>query len=218
MKIHTVNQANSVGPDIISQESKHVLDQSSLSLLAILAISVLVNLSIRIDYLLLGTGLGEVSATESLQLVMLSITAWSFYRISKQQQQLKHAALLISGFFAVLLIREMDYWLDMLRHGSWVYPALLITVLACTQAYQGGKETVNEMATLLQTPYMKLLIGAVVLLLVFSRLYGMGSFWKQVMDVHYVREVKNISEEAIELLSYCLIALSAVRTQRELKQ
>jgi len=54
--------------------------------------------------------------------------------------------------------------------------------------------------------------------LVFSRLYGMGSFWQHVMGEHYVRDVKNISEEGIELLCYSLIALSAVRTRRELKR
>ena len=57
-----------------------------------------------------------------------------------------------------------------------------------------------------------------ILLLVFSRLYGMGSFWQHVMGEHSVRDVKNISEEGIELLCYSLIALSAVRTRRELKR
>lgn len=59
---------------------------------------------------------------------------------------------------------------------------------------------------------MPMLITAVVLLLVFSRLYGMGSFWHSVMEEHYLREVKNLSEEAIELLCYSLISLSAVKT------
>ncbi|TOJ96770.1 hypothetical protein CGI28_26370, partial [Vibrio parahaemolyticus] len=70
--------------------------------------------------------------------------------------------------------------------GSWVFPALTVTALACAKAYQGGKDTVNEMARILQVPDMKLLIGAVVLLLVFSRLYGTGSFWQQVMDENYI--------------------------------
>ncbi len=116
------------------------------------------------------------------------------------------------------MIREMDYWFDMIHHGSWVFPALAVTALACAKAYQGGKGTVNQMAVILQSPYMKLLIGSVVLLVVFSRLYGMGSFWQHVMGEHYVRDVKNISEEGIELLCYSLIALSAVRTRRELKR
>lgn len=218
MKTETVKQAESAQTNVITEESKRIIYKSMLSALTIIALSILVNLSIRVDYVLLGSSLGETSVTETLQLIMLAVASWSFFRISKQESHVSHAAILIAGFFAVLMIREMDYWFDMIHHGSWVFPALALTALACAKAYQGGKGTVNEMATILQSPYMKLLIGSVILLLVFSRLYGMGSFWQHVMGEHYVRDVKNISEEGMELLCYSLIALSAVRTRRELKR
>ncbi|MHA2813708.1 hypothetical protein [Vibrio campbellii] len=224
MKTDTVKQAESAQSNLVAEnskvteESKRIIYKSMLSALTIVAISILVNLSIRVDYVLLGSTLGETSVTETLQLIMLTVASWSFFRVSRQESHVSHAAILISGFFAVLMIREMDYWFDMIHHGSWVFPALAVTALACAKAYQGGKGTVNEMATILQSPYMKLLIGSVILLLVFSRLYGMGSFWQHVMGEHYVRDVKNISEEGIELLCYSLIALSAVRTRRELKR
>ena len=224
MKTDTVKQAESAQSNLVAEnskvteESKRIIYKSMLSALTIVAISILVNLSIRVDYVLLGSTLGETSVTETLQLIMLAVASWSFFRVSRQESHLSHAAILISGFFAVLMIREMDYWFDMIHHGSWVFPALAITALACAKAYRGGKGTVNEMAIILQSPYMKLLIGSVILLLVFSRLYGMGSFWHHVMGEHYVRDVKNISEEGIELLCYSLIALSAVRTRRELKR
>ncbi|HDM8044425.1 TPA: hypothetical protein P0E04_002589 [Vibrio campbellii] len=224
MKTDTVKQAESAQSNLVAEnskvteESKRIIYKSMLSALTIVAISILVNLSIRVDYVLLGSTLGETSVSETLQLIMLAVASWSFFRVSRQESHVSHAAILISGFFAVLMIREMDYWFDMIHHGSWVFPALAITALACAKAYRGGKGTVNEMAIILQSPYMKLLIGSVILLLVFSRLYGMGSFWQHVMGEHYVRDVKNISEEGIELLCYSLIALSAVRTRRELKR
>ena len=224
MKTDTVKQAESAQSNLVAEnskvteESKRIIYKSMLSALTIVAISILVNLSIRVDYVLLGSTLGETSVTETLQLIMLAVASWSFFRVSRQESHVSHAAILISGFFAVLMIREMDYWFDMIHHGSWVFPALAITALACAKAYRGGKGTVNEMAIILQSPYMKLLIGSVILLLVFSRRYGMGSFWQHVMGEHYVRDVKNISEEGIELLCYSLIALSAVRTRRELKR
>ncbi|MBR9787560.1 MAG: hypothetical protein GYB40_06460 [Vibrionaceae bacterium] len=217
MKAQIVKKTEAAPTNVITDESKHTIYRACLSALMMVAISIVVNLSIRLDYVVLGSNLGELSVTETLQLVMLAITSWSFFSLSKRTPELKHAAVLISGFFVVLMIREMDYWMDMIHHGSWVYPALTITALACARAYQGGKGTVNEMARILQNPHMKLLIGSVVLLLVFSRLYGMGSFWRHVMDESYIRDVKNISEEGIELLCYSLIALSAFRTRRELK-
>ena len=60
---------------------------------------------------------------------------------------------------------------------------------------------------------MNFLIGSVVLLIVFSGLYGMGHFWYSVMGEHYIREVKNVSEESMELLCYSLIALAAAKTR-----
>ncbi len=217
MKVQTVKETESAQTNVITDESKRVIYRSCLSVLMIVAVSIVVNLSIRLDYIILGSNLGETSITETLQLLMLGIASWSFFSLSKQVSHLKHAAVLISGFFVVLMIREMDYWMDMIRHGSWIFPALTVTALACAKAYQGGKGTVNEMADILRSSNMKLLISAVILLLVFSRLYGMGSFWRHVMDEHYIRDVKNISEEGIELLCYNLIALSAFRTRRELK-
>lgn len=217
MKAQIVKETEAAQTNVITDESKHTIYRACLSALMMVAVSIVVNLSIRLDYVVLGSDLGELSITETLQLVMLAIASWSFFNLSKHMPELKHAAILISGFFAVLMIREMDYWMDMIHSGSWVFPALTVTALACAKAYQGGKGSVNEMARILRNPHMKLLIGSVMLLFVFSRLYGMGSFWRHVMDESYIRDVKNISEEGIELLCYSLIALSAFRTRRELK-
>jgi len=215
MKTEIAKKAESIPSYVVTENSKRIIYKSSLSALIIVAISILVNLSLRLDYVMLGSNLGELSITETLQLMMLAMTSWSFFSLSKQQAHLKHAAILIAGFFTVLIVRETDYWTDMIYHGSWVFLALAITAFACAKAYQGGKSTINEMAAILTISHMKLLIGAVMLLLVFSRLYGMGSFWQQVMNENYIRDVKNISEESMELLCYCLIALSAVRTKHE---
>ncbi|MCW1890551.1 hypothetical protein OK016_20470 [Vibrio chagasii] len=44
------------------------------------------------------------------------------------------------------------------------------------------------------SPHMNLLVTGVMLLLVFSRLFGMGS-WHNVMGDDYVRAVKNIGKK-----------------------
>ena len=154
--------------------------------------------------------------TETLQLIMLAITSFSFIQLSRHVPSVRHAAILIAGFFATLIIREMDYWFDKIHHGFWVYPALIIAGIACMKATKGGKNTINEMASILNAPHMILLNTSVMLLLVFSRLYGMGHFWEGVMGEQYVHAVKTISEEGIELLCYCLIAYSAWRVKSTL--
>ncbi|WP_436840209.1 hypothetical protein [Vibrio hepatarius] len=182
-----------------------------------MAIAILVNLAIRIDFSILKHGLGETSITESLQFLMLMVSTSTFYLLIREREDLSHAATLIFGFLAVLTIRETDAWFDLLFHGAWVLPAMVVTVATCTYAFRGGKRSINEIATILDVRHMNTLIGGVVLLIVFSRLYGMGSFWHTVMQEYYVREVKNVSEESMELLCYCLIALGAVKTRLALK-
>lgn len=54
-------------------------------------------------------------------------------------------------------------------------------------------------------PQMKLIILSIAFLLVFSRLFGMGSFWKLVMVDNYMYMVKSMIEEGTELLAYLFI-------------
>ena len=217
MKTTSINQIKNNPSSKIHLDSIKVIFQALITVFVIVAISILVNVSIHLDYVYLNSSVGEISITENLQLVMLAISSWCFLSIYLNNESVSHAAILISGFFSVMVIREMDFLFDMIHHGFWVFPALGVASLSCFKAYKGGKNTVNEMACILQIPHMKLLTVAVVLLLVYSRLYGMGSFWHSVMGAHYVRDVKNISEESMELLCYCLIAMSSVRVRHTLK-
>ncbi|MGF1878062.1 hypothetical protein L4D77_22480 [Photobacterium frigidiphilum] len=198
-------------------DSKIEIFKSIRLIMSIAFISIIDNLTFRIDYIYLHTGLGEISLTESLQLVALIITFINFIIIGKNNQHLKHATFLIAGFFTVLFIRELDFLFDYIVHGFWIYPALFVTIIACLYAYQAKKGIILEMAYLLQKPYMKLVLIGVALLLFFTRLYGMANFWSQVMTEHYLRDVKTISEEGTELLCYSLIALGAVNLKKTLK-
>ena len=217
MKTDSINPIKNNASSKISPESKKIIYQALTHILTIAAIGILVNVSIHLDYIYLNSAVGEVSITENLQLVMLAISSWCFFDIYRKNLDVYHAAILISGFFFVMMVREMDFLFDKIHHGFWVFPALSVALFSCFRACKGGKNTVNEMACILQIPYMKLLMAAVVLLLVYSRLYGMGSFWHSVMGIHYVRDVKSISEESMELLCYCLIAISSVRIRYALK-
>lgn len=59
MKTDTVKQAESAQTNVITEESKRIIYKSMLSALTIIALSILVNLSIRVDYVLLGSSLGK---------------------------------------------------------------------------------------------------------------------------------------------------------------
>lgn len=165
----------------------------------------------RLDYFWLENSLGEKSTTELLQVVLLLFSALCFYQLNRTHY-LPRATMLVSGFFTVLLIRELDAYFDLIVHGFWIYPALTITFGAIAYALR-ERQLSEQMSTLLGNQNIQAMITFVVLLFVFSRLYGMSDFWEAVMGNNYVRDVKNISEETIELLFYTFIAFYAHKTR-----
>ena len=72
----------------ISLQSKKIIYKSALNALIIVAISILVNLSIRADFSYLNAGFGEASITESLQLMMLVISVWAFYSLMRERKDI----------------------------------------------------------------------------------------------------------------------------------
>ncbi|WP_299693136.1 hypothetical protein [uncultured Vibrio sp.] len=196
----------------VSQSTSKIIYKRCQTALVILAIGVIVNVAVRIDSSLLSGRAGESSLTEILQQCLLVVSSVAFFYLAKQRYEIRHAAILISAFFAVLLIRELDHWLDMITHGVWVYPAVLTAAAAIFYAVKNGKQTLDQLAFILRSPHMNLLITSVMLLLVFTRLFGMGSFWQSIMGEHYISNVKTFVEEGTELLAYCLIAFASLIT------
>ncbi|PHX04454.1 hypothetical protein [Vibrio splendidus] len=203
----------------IEDSINKVFLKRSKTTLCTLIISLVVNLVVRFDFVALGGGgVGEMSVTETLQQILLLVTSLSFAYLAKERCDIKHASVLICAFFGVLFIREMDFWFDKLTHGAWVYPAMGLACCAILYAIQNGRRTLEQLALILASPHMNVLIIGLMLLLVFSRLWGMGSFWQGVMGEHYIRDVKNISEEGLELLAYCIITFSSLSIVLHLTQ
>ena len=196
----------------VSQSTSQVIYKCCQTALFVLAIGIIANSVLRIDFVLLNGNVGEISVTEMLQQLLLIVSSGSFVYLARKRNEVKNAAVLISAFFAVLFIREMDFWFDKIAHGAWVFPAALVAGSAIFYAVKNGKRTIDQLALILASPHMNLLVTGVMLLLVFSRLFGMGSFWHNVMGDDYVRAVKNIAEEGTELLAYCLIAFASLKT------
>ncbi|WNJ97477.1 hypothetical protein RND59_19965 [Vibrio ruber] len=199
------------------EKTKKVWIDTGMLILGVLGSSLLAVACLWLDYLYGDHYIGETSVTEYVQQILLGIAVVAFYRIKAGHETLRHAAILISGFFMVLFIRELDFLFDYIWHGFWVYPAVFVTLGALAYAWKGKNQVLHEMAEILSVPNMRLLVCSVIILISFSRLFGMGSFWHMVMQGDYIRNVKNIVEEGTELLCYALISYSAVSTQLSMK-
>ncbi|MCT7587009.1 hypothetical protein [Aliarcobacter butzleri] len=191
------------------KEAKNIIIDSLKYLFVVASICAIVPLILRIDIKFFGTFNHESSLIEWFQLLCLFLTITIFIRLSFKIPNLKRASMLIAAFYLVLFIRENDDIFDLVYHGFWAPWAGFVALIAIIYTFKDWKKGVLELATYLKIPDMKLMIFSVMFLVVFSRLFGMGSFWKHVMKDNYVYEVKAMIEEGTELLAYGLILYSA---------
>jgi hypothetical protein len=205
----------------INRNTKTIILDNLKFILGLIFIILLVNGIIRIDaHYITNFSIvsGEQTLTEITQLFLVLITIYSFVKLSFEKKELKQASVLIGCFFVVVFIRELDFLFDLVYHGFWVVPALLVTFSALYYAFKDWRKGLNQMADILEIRAMKVVIIGTILLLFHSRLIGMGSLWKDIMAVNYVYRVKIIIEEGTELLCYFLITFGAIQVRKELKK
>ncbi len=165
---------------------------------------------IYLDVAVLKDNVGEISATEILQeMVLFTLSALFFWQV-KRHPALRGGMALIGGFFGCMFIRELDAAFDLIHQGSWVYFASLLAIFCIVWAAFTPKTTWRGVSAFLAHPACHYMVCGLVLILVFSRVFGMNAIWTVVMQGEYVRAVKNIVEEGTEFMGYILCLGSAV--------
>ena len=187
----------------------HPLYQSLLLFFVLALLLALSAFTIHFDVLQIQNNIGENSWTEFLQETYLFITSGLFAIVAVRHPQQRGFAFLVSAFFGVMFIREMDSMLDQIIHVFWKYPAWLLASSAIGYAIMHRQSTIKPLMDYMKHNSFSLMLGAMVTLLVFARIFGMGGLWQGIMQEHYVRGVKNLAEEGVELLAYSLILFSA---------
>lgn len=169
----------------------------------LVAIPVLI---IRIDIDALKVGSSENTLVEYVAQALLALSILCYAHVAKHTPQFRRFGALVMGFLLCLLIRELDMFFDQLVfHGFWAYPAYLVAAIAIIYSLTDRAETAKEFAAFVSGRPFTLLCFGLAMLLVFSRLFGMGSFWEAILDDGYVRVAKNVAEEGTELLAYFTI-------------
>ncbi|WP_426577490.1 hypothetical protein ACP179_04905 [Xenorhabdus stockiae] len=162
----------------------------------------------------------EESLTEIFQELSLIIIATLLCYEAKRNSKLRASLILIAGFFSCLLIRELDVYFDVIFHGAWAWFAIPLALLCISYAVMQGSKTLVGLVHFTRHQSYSMMICGLLCVLVFSRLFGMGALWQELMDEHFNRTVKNMVEEGCEMLGYalCLIAtfwyLPSARQQR----
>lgn len=151
----------------------------------------------------------EGSLVEYLQEGYLFISGSLFFMVSIKNKSQRGFTLLVSVFFYIMLIRELDGFLDNISHGFWKYPAWSLAILVFIHTIFNIKTTVEPLNRYINHNSFGLMLAGISTLLVFSRIYGMSELWEQIMQENYIRSVKNLAEEGVELMAYSLILFAS---------
>ena len=180
------------------------LKTASFSLLLRLVLVALALAMIWLDVEVFHTEILEISFTEISQEIMLFICALLFWFSAGEPAQ-NGFKILAGGFFACLLMRELDGLFDPISHSAWCWPFSAIAIVCLVKSFN-SKNRHNTFVTLSAfsrtSAFGTLSTGLGVL--VFSRLFGMGALWHAILGEGYARLAKTTVEEGIELLTYSM--------------
>ena len=159
------------------------------------------------DVLVLGDGIPEVSLTELLQVVLLlGFVVLLLARAVRRPRERGFLAL-FAGFCACMFVRELDGFLDSIRHGFWLWPALAAATGSAAYALTAGRDSIWEpMADFLESKAGFLTGMGLVLLLVFSRVFGSSILWRDFMASELRGPFKSALQEGLEMLGYVYLA------------
>ena len=115
-----------------------------------------------------------------------------------------------AAMFGVFLVRELDFFLDFYVIDN-LWQVLCAVILSVALVYMGRHRERLEQGWRRSWPSagLALILGGVILLLPYAQLIGHGPLWQVIMGDNYVRVVKVIVEEFIELGAYGLMAIGS---------
>ena len=153
--------------------------------------------------------MSEKSFVEFGQSIFLFATSVIFMYLASKGKA--NGLWLVAGFFICMLIREQDAYFDDIFHGSWKYFALVSVVFFVWKSLNQEKgNALKTLAEYMQSPPFTTMSFGIMVVLVFSRVFGMGKLWKLIMGDKFNHLVKNVAEEGTELFGYSIIFLAAV--------
>lgn len=183
------------------------------TLLALLMAAV--PLAIAIDVKVFDHGVREISVTEFTQsgllffsMLLAGVTAW-------RRPESRGFWVLVAGLFCIMLIRENDMFLDTITHGFWIYPASLVSIAVIVYSTRLRGTVVAPMLDFSPTRACAYLMTGLLLVLLFSRMFGSSQLLSEVLGTSYSKVYKSAIQEGLELLGDALIFFGSVLAYRQ---
>lgn len=152
----------------------------------------------------------EQSLTEWLESGCALLSGLLFLVVAKMDRLLRPVTAMLAALCFMMFIREADFFLDeKVFDGSWQVFVSVVLVVTTVYLWRNRQFFAESLEAYVREASAGLFLSGFLVLLVFSRLFGRGSFWQVVMGDNYQRVVKNIAEEGTEIMGYGLMAIAA---------
>ena len=121
----------------------------------------------------------------------------------------------LSGLAFASLLREFNNQIaEVLGKGSWLYFSLAVAIPVAVYVLRHLAAFWRQLNAVSGTFAFGVYASGMLVLHVFSRLYGANPLWRAAMGQDFDRTVARISEEGVELLAYTLIFLGTLELCR----
>lgn len=182
---------------------------------SLLFIFVATPLIVFFDTSVVGDPMSENTLTERLQIALIVISTAVFAVGTLWHAHLRGYLGAVTVLLACMTIRENDHLLDNVYHGFWLLPALIVLGVGSVFVWKHRLGVSAAFAAHLNSHSGAFFSLGLLLLLVFSRLFGTGDLWEGIMGSAYTPIVKTAVQEGLELLGYFLIAYGSFVSLRE---
>lgn len=153
----------------------------------------------------------EDSIVEAVQSIILLACSLIYLHVAFKYRKIFPLAFGLFAFTFASLIREQDAFLDEhIYDGAWQTAAFSLLILAAVLIYRKKDVFLSNMNDFAPKFSFGILLSGIFTTYIFARLYGRKVFWMAVMQAQYTRDVKNVSEESLELFGYALILIASV--------
>lgn len=153
----------------------------------------------------------EIGPVETLETVFAMGTALVMLSAGRKNEQCAPCAVMVAGFLFCVAVRESDYFLDVLvgRH-TWKVVVGGLAVSFAVYFFRNLRAVATSIADFMRGPAFGVFISGLLVLIIFSRLFGYGGFWEELVPGWRYQVVKTIVEEGVEQMGYFLLLVSSI--------
>tara|TARA_R110002049_G_C9168976_1_gene561696 strand:+ start:2912 stop:3577 length:666 start_codon:yes stop_codon:yes gene_type:complete len=208
--MNTITDRHSVLLGPAQLETRRKLRSVAIEFLALTGLLVGVVLAVMIDLKLLKNGVSEASLTEVLQALLVLVSALIFIWRAIHEVGARGYLIGLATLFTCMFIRENDAHLDQIYHGFWVVLGAMAALCGAVIMRRYKTTFAAPLARQFAERHSTFMVMGLLMLLVFSRLFGTGALWQAVMGADYNATFKTVVQEGLELLGYALIVFGSV--------